>query len=201
MDFKNETAGNKTEREGFTREVARRVFAQELRDSNLSFKDGNDQYSPQYLITPTGARCNRVFIVGTLTEKENIGQEAEYWRARIIDPTGTFYIFAGQYQPEALQTLVQTNAPEFVAVVGKTSSFTSNEGNTLISIRPESIQVVDAATRENWVLDTARLTLERLKMLDSSDPDSTLAKQHYTTDIKKYKNMVITALQSLRSGK
>ncbi|MCK4929252.1 MAG: DNA-binding protein, partial [Methanosarcinales archaeon] len=83
----------------YSREVAHRVFAQEFRDSDLSFKDSNDQYSPQYLLTPTGAKVNRMFIVGTLTEKEDIGTDAEYWRARVVDPTGAFIIYAGQYQP------------------------------------------------------------------------------------------------------
>jgi RPA family protein len=68
---------------GFTREVAHRIFAAEFKEANLQVREGTDQYTPQYLITPTGAKVNRVFIVGTLTEKENIGAEAEFWRGRI----------------------------------------------------------------------------------------------------------------------
>jgi len=34
----------------FYREVARRVFAHELKDSNLASKDENDQYAPQYIL-------------------------------------------------------------------------------------------------------------------------------------------------------
>ena len=49
---------------GFFREAARRVFARELKDSNLTSKDESDQYAPQYLLTPTGAKVNRIFIVG-----------------------------------------------------------------------------------------------------------------------------------------
>jgi RPA family protein len=56
------------ENNGFVREVAHRLFAAEFRESNLQVKEGSDQYSPQYLIIPTGAKVNRVFIVGTLTE-------------------------------------------------------------------------------------------------------------------------------------
>ena len=86
---------------GFVREIAHRIFAAELKESNLQAKEGQDQYSPQYLITPTGAKANRVFIVGTLTEKEDIGTDSEFWRGRIVDPTGAFFVSAGQYQPEA----------------------------------------------------------------------------------------------------
>ena len=70
----------------FAREVARRVYAQELRDSDLSFRENEDQYAPLYLITPTGARCNRVLVVGTLTERDNLGDDVEYWRGRVADP-------------------------------------------------------------------------------------------------------------------
>jgi len=60
---------------GFSREVAKRIFAEELKSSNYSFRDGEDQhqYAPSYLLTPTGGKCNRVFTVGTLTEKDDIG--------------------------------------------------------------------------------------------------------------------------------
>jgi len=104
---------------GYVREVAHRVFAAELKESNLQSKEGQDQYSPQYLITPTGAKCNRIFIVGTLTETENVGTDSEFWRGRIVDPTGAFYVTAGQYQPEAAQVLAKTTPPEFIAVIGK----------------------------------------------------------------------------------
>ena len=45
---------------GFAREVARRVYAAELRDSDLTFRENEDQYAPLYLITTTGARCNPI---------------------------------------------------------------------------------------------------------------------------------------------
>src|SRR5674476_1114301 len=99
----------------FYREVARRVFAQELRDSDLTSKDESDQYAPQYILTPTGAKVNRIFIVGTLIEKEDIGTDSEYWRGRVSDPTGTFTIYAGQYHPEASQFLSNCELPVFVS--------------------------------------------------------------------------------------
>jgi len=74
---------------GFAREVARRVYSSELRDSDLTFRENEDQYAPLYLITPTGARCNRVLLVGTLTERDNLGDEVEYWRGRVAAPPGS----------------------------------------------------------------------------------------------------------------
>lgn len=183
---------------GYTREVARRLFAQEFRESNLTFKDGDDQYSPQYLFTPTGAKVNRLFIVGTLTEKEDIGSDSEYWRGRVSDPTGSFFIYAGQYQPEAAQVLAECDTPEFVAIIGKPSTYTTPEGDIRTSVRPESMYIVDGETRDLWVLDTAKATLERLKSLSESSPDALRAKEHYKTDTKHYASMVLKALRSLQ---
>ncbi|VVB93633.1 Uncharacterised protein [uncultured archaeon] len=184
---------------GFTREVAHRIFAAELKESNLQAKEGQDQYSPQYLITPTGAKCNRVFIVGTLTEKEDVGTDSEFWRGRIVDPTGAFFVTAGQYQPEAAQVLAKTTPPEFIAVIGKPTTFTTKEGNVLTSIRAESMHVVDAATRDRWVVDAAMHTAKRLEKLAGSEPAAMKAKEHYSTNVDAYKAMVAQALESVRA--
>ena len=185
---------------GYTREVSRRLFAKEFKESNLSFKDGEDQYAPQYLLTPTGARVNRMFIVGTLVEKEDIGTDSEYWRGRVIDPTGSFLIYAGQYQPEAAQVLAECDTPAFVAIVGKPSTYTTREGDILTSVRPESIYIVDGEVRDMWVVDTAKNTLSRLNALDEASPDAIKAKEHYNTDLKEYYSMVSDALRSLKES-
>ena len=183
---------------GFVREIAHRIFAAELKESNLQAKEGQDQYSPSYLITPTGAKANRVFIVGTLTEKEDIGTDSEFWRGRIVDPTGAFFVSAGQYQPEAAQVLARSAPPEFIAVIGKPTTFTTKEGNVLVSIRAESMYVVDGATRDRWVVETADLTTKRLSKLNGNEPDAVKAKEHYSTNVEQYKAMVAMALESMQ---
>lgn len=208
---------------GFSREVAKRIFAEELKSSNYSFRDGEDQhqYAPQYLLTPTGAKCNRVFVVGTLTEKDDIGGDTEYWRGRLVDPTGSILIYAGQYQPEAAQILAGMEAPSFVAVVGKPNLYQTDDGTVIISLRAESIQRVDEATRNQWIIDTARRTLERLQILKNARPvpefddfaaannvpaspstpeqDTNRALQHYHTDIEHFRQMLLRALSSLKA--
>jgi RPA family protein len=209
---------------GFSREVAKRIFAEELKSSNYSFRDGEDQhqYAPSYLLTPTGAKCNRVFVVGTLTEKDDIGGDTEYWRGRVVDPTGSILIYAGQYQPEAAQILANMEAPSFVAVVGKPNLYQTDDGNIIISLRAESIQRVDENTRNQWIIDTARRTLERLDALKNARPipvstdfatadsvpassssstpaqDTDRAMQHYHPDIEHFRQMVLRALSSLK---
>ena len=183
---------------GYVREVAHRIFAAELKESNLQSKEGTDQYSPQYLITPTGAKANRVFIVGTLVEKEDVGTDSEFWRGRIVDPTGAFFVSAGQYQPEAAQVLAKTTPPEFIAVIGKPVAYTTKEGNVLTSIRAESMQIVDAATRDRWVVETANLTAKRLAKLQGNEPDAVKAREHYATNVDAYKAMVAMAVESVK---
>jgi uncharacterized protein len=202
---------------GFTREVARRIFAEELRNSDLAFREGDDlnQYAPQYLLTPTGARCNRIFLVGTLTERDDIGGDTEYWRGRLIDPTGGILVYAGQYQPEAAQALANIQPPAFVAVVGKPNLFQTEDGNVIISVRAESVQKVDEATRNRWIIETAKRTYERLDSLSNITPaspefstadkpialspsmDAEKAIAHYKTDTRQYKQMVLRAVSSL----
>jgi RPA family protein len=184
---------------GFTREVAHRIFAAEFKEANMQVKEGQEQYSPQYLITPTGAKVNRVFIVGTLTEKEDVGTDAEFWRGRIVDPTGAFFVTAGQYQPEAAQVLARTSPPEFVAVIGKPSTYTTKEGNVLTSIRAESMHVVDADTRDRWVVDAAMHTTKRLEKLQGNEPNAAKAKEHYSTNVEAYKAMVAQVLESVKA--
>ena len=182
----------------YIREVAQRIFAQEFRESDLSFKDGDDVYSPHYLLTPTGAKVNRIFIVGTLIEKEDIGTDSEYWKGRVSDPTGSFFIYAGQYQPEAAQVLAECETPAFVAIVGKPSTYTTADGSVLTSVRPESIHIVDGETRDIWVADTAERTLDRISALDDEDSNVVKAKEHYGTDRAYYSSMVLDALRSLK---
>jgi RPA family protein len=201
------------------REVAWRVFAEELRASNLAFRENEDQYAPLYLLTPTGAKCNRVFLVGTLTEKDDIGGDTEYWRGRIVDPTGSILIYAGQYQPEAAQALANIEAPAFVSVVGKPKLYQTEDGNIIISVRVEAIHKADKAARDRWILDAARRTYERLQHLQGAKPlsasasggfstadktpaaapdvDASKALEHYRTDIAQYRKMVVRALTSL----
>jgi RPA family protein len=181
------------------REVAKRVFAKEFNASDLTFKESDDQLAPAYLLTPTGAKCNRVFIVGTLTEKENIGDDSEYWRARVTDPTGAFILYAGQYSPEASQALSDLEAPAFVAVIGKPRVYKTPDGETIVSVRPEAVLPVDPETRDQWVLDAMNATADRLLALkDGSDTNAAKAMEHYHTDIGEYKEMLLTAAKSLK---
>jgi RPA family protein len=181
-----------------TREVARRVFAAEYNDASYTFKESDDERAPLYLLLPTGERANRVFIVGTLTEKEDVGEDSEYWRGRIVDPTGTFFTYAGQYQPEAASALRELEPPAYVAVVGKPRTYETDDGTVNVSVRPESITTVDAATRDRWVAETAERTLDRIEAFDDEGNEyARMAREQYDLPVEEYRDAAVAALQSL----
>jgi RPA family protein len=143
------------------RETAHRAFAAEFDDVSVSYRESDEERAPNYVVLPTGARVNRAFAVGVLTEVEPVNDQVV--RARIADPTGVFVSYAGQYQPEALAFFERTDPPEFVAITGKARTFEPEDGDRVFSsLRPESVNAVDADTRDRWVVDAARATLRRV---------------------------------------
>jgi len=146
------------------REIAWRLFAGEYNDSNLEAGGGGGR-APTYVVTPLGARVNRLFVVGVLTDVENVGTDGQpMWRARISDPTGTFHVYAGQYQPEAAAKLAKIKPPAFAAVMGKARTYSPDQakGTVYTSIRPEMVKVVDENVRDYWILEACRSLKQRL---------------------------------------
>ena len=145
------------------REVARRVFAEEYNSSTLEHK-GEGEKPVSYIITPLGAKINRMLIVGVVTDIEDVGEEGKpRYRARITDPRGSFYVSAREYQPSAALALSKISPPAFAAVVGKSRAYTPETGVKYLSIRPERIREVDAEARDYWTLETAKSTLQRIE--------------------------------------
>ena len=213
-DFENNPDGRPQ------REVAQRVFAAEFNDAKHSYKESGDR-SPTFVVSPYGAKVNRLFAVGVLTSVEGVGQSGDRYRAQVVDPTGTFNVYAGQYEPEATAQLVDIRPPAVVAVVGKSRAYTTPEGATYVSVRPESIRTVEKADRDAWVLETARHSLQRLDAIkeavkmeaptqkaleDLGFPKDvaegvTKAIEHYgKADLQRYAAIVRDALESLAPG-
>ena len=149
----------------FIRQPALRLFAAELSESKqtiIEHVEGRD-FDSHCQLTPTGVRARRVLMMGALVEIDNVGTSVEYLRGRIVDPTGAFNIYAGQFQPEAFLSLSNLPVPCFVAVVGKTNAYRPDEETTIISIRLETIVEIEAKTRDYWVKETAAKTVERIE--------------------------------------
>ncbi|MEF8936919.1 DNA-binding protein [Halobacteriaceae bacterium SHR40] len=183
-----------------TREVAKRVFAREFNDATYTFKESDDDRAPVYVLLPTGESANRIFVVGTLTETQDVGEDSEYWQGRIVDPNGdTYFTYAGQYQPEAASMLRELEPPAYVAVVGKPRTYETDEGDVNVSIRPESITEVGEAVRDRWVVETAERTLDRIQTFEESEHDEyvQMARDEYDLPTENYRRAAVEALESL----
>jgi RPA family protein len=162
------------------RETAWRVFAGEFNDSTVEIK-GQGEMSPSYVVTPLGAKVNRVFIIGVLTDVEKISEEGELLRAHLSDPTGVFTLYSGQYQKDVTDTLSKIDVPAFVAVVGKARTYSPEEGTLYVSVRPEKIMEVSADIRDKWILETSKNTKDRIEaILEAMKMD-----QSNTQELKK----------------
>ena len=144
------------------RETAWRVFAGEYNDSTFEIK-GEGEMTPSYIVTPLGAKVNRVFIIGVLTDVENISEDGDLVRAHLSDPTGIFTMYSGSYQKEITDTLSKIEVPAFVAVIGKVRTYIPEDGTIFVSIRPEKILQVSSEVRDKWILETCKNTKDRIE--------------------------------------
>ncbi|MGZ4865173.1 MAG: hypothetical protein ACXV5H_03055 [Halobacteriota archaeon] len=146
-----------------TLEPAWRIFANEFNKSTLQLKEEGES-GPAYVISPTGAKINRMFVVGVLTEVENVRENVDLWRARVADPTGSFMLYAGKHQSEGAAFLANADVPQFVAVLGRARLYTRAD-TSVTSIWSNQISSTTETVRNNWVITTAERTLDRLEAL------------------------------------
>ncbi len=181
------------------RETAWRVFAGEYNDSTVEIKSEKEMM-PSYIVTPLGAKINRVFIIGVLTDVENVSEGGDFVRAHVSDPTGVFTLYSGSYQKEVTDALSKIDVPAFVAITGKVRTYTPEEGTLYVSVRPENVIEVGSETRDIWILETCKSTKQRieavfeaLKMNESNE--SELRKLGYSRDISEG---IVKAIQNYR---
>jgi hypothetical protein len=149
------------------RETAQRVFSKEFNASTVTMK-GDDEKSPLFLLTPLGARVNRLVVIGILSECLNRGGEGEQmWSARVMDPVGTFRIMAGRFQAQPAMVLSSIKTiPTYVSIIGKVRTYSPEEGVTYVSVRPEYVTLVDKDAYNYWVIETARETKKRIDAVE-----------------------------------
>ncbi len=191
----------------FKREPAIRIFAQELSRIEMQLEKKDDgkgnRFTPSYYLSPTGAKINRVFMCGALTEVDEIDtQNASFVKGRLVDPTGAVNIMAGQYQPEVAAILRQLSdkIPVFAAVVGKLNIYKPQDGGCYVSIRPEDLHVVTREIVDTWIGETAKCTVERIKTLKELNAAGKYTEEQkavisvYNPQIDELKRMVRIAI-------
>ena len=177
-----------------------RVFAREFAAARHTAESGD----ARYVVTPGGAWCRRIFIIGALTERRG---GSDIMQARIADPTDTFRVSADWRNPDAVETLGYIEPPAFVAVTGR-ATLVGSGPRAYAAVEVEAVNVVNSTVRDLWVQRTAAVTLDRLEgmraALEGRDGGRmATAIRLYgigEAEIQGMAGMVRTALGSLRSG-
>ena len=182
-------------------EGAVRVFAGEFNSSTLTVKKSDPDGIPR-VVTPGGAWCHFMYLIGALTE---ISENGETLLCRISDPTGVFEIVIPRLRSELFTIVKKIPVPSFVAITGMAQMY-QRKGLCMLSVRPESVQTVDRTLRDIWVLRTADMTLDRLENLAKAmrgqpvDPLSRTVMEHYQTTpetVQELIRMVESVLSSV----
>ncbi len=144
-------------------EGAARVFAGDFSDSTLSVQ-ANDGESAAWVVTPGAAWCRLVYLAGAITE---IADSGDMLRCRLADPTGAFNLVIGGKASALAEQVRAIPVPSFVTVTGRAQLYRRNDRVDL-TIRSDHVMVVDRAVRDQWTLETAEATLDRLGKLHAA---------------------------------
>jgi RPA family protein len=181
------------------RRPAQRVFARELTDATFEFKLSDDADAPQFVLLPTGAPAHRVLIAGALVETAPLGPN-DFHMGRVIDETtAAVRVVAGQYNEDALADLQALSPPEHVVALGRTDTYVSaKHDGRHVSVQLERIRAVDHPRRDEWTLDAALQTFERLDAFDTTTNGyAGLATEQYPDlSLATYRDAAVEALDS-----
>ena len=194
------------------REPALPVLAQELSRARETHVEDRE-YSPTYLISEMGSKLSRVLIGGVLTSVENRGSEDDpFYLARMVDPNGdTYYLRAGQYNPEGAAALSRIEAPSHVIAVGRVRSYSPDDSDAVfVSVQPENLRKVSEQEVSVWAVKACNSLMRRLKgaqaLADASEPELgarereglALAQEKYeTVSTESYAGLLYDCLKNL----
>lgn len=183
-------------------EGAARVLAGEFARSTLTIAD-KGQDAPEWVVTPGGAWCRRMYLAGALTE---VSSRGDLCCCRVADPTGVFDLTLGGRNGGLVQAIEEISIPSFVAVTGTARLFQKN-GVVSLTVRPEEVRVIDRAERDRILITTAEYTLRRLDAFANvlagtiQDERTNVVIDHYAItapDLLDLAAMVGEAVESIR---
>ncbi len=193
------------------REPSRWIFSRELKESTF-LEESQDERIRPYIITPLGTRVKRVLFNGNITSM-NVEEDAT--KAVISDPVGSFYVNVFNRDFSSAQKIVlDTHAVgDLVTVVGRVSSFRTDQGTLYFNVLPEYIFPTDENARSYWTLmaqSSAERKLVAIREAGKMEkPDAlSLMKLGYTEDeaecalrsIKHYPGFDLNALREAIVG-
>lgn len=180
------------------REEAVRAFVREINHATHTVRASDEAGPTASVLLPTGVTVRRVFVVGALAYTTEITEETTYRQGQIVNPTGILYIHAEEPQSEPARMLREIELPTYIAVVGAPRPTCRDNETEYVPLHPEHLMRVDEARRNWWVRETARRTLERIEIFDdAATEEAVLARNQYGTDIKPYRQAVVTARDAI----
>ncbi|MEM4161099.1 MAG: hypothetical protein QW531_03875, partial [Thermoplasmata archaeon] len=171
---------NRTVKKATRREVAYRVFSFELDETTVEERGGETESeegtgfsdpskAPNYVITPTGLRVNRILVVGKLLGPPKQIGDKEMWKFEVSDSLGTFYVLTPNFRSEIVnyvKNMDPDTLPKVVFLCGKIRTYKPDETRFYISIRPEVLCDSTMDMHHYWLIQAAKSLLRRIECLE-----------------------------------
>ncbi|MBE0517066.1 MAG: hypothetical protein IBX41_06720 [Methanophagales archaeon] len=157
-----------------------------------------------FLVTPTGAKCNRLFGVGEVREVEKRGK---IFRVTINDSTASLNIYTNKGIERG--RIINANEDEkgtFITFLGTVRLREGVGTGKRAIILAEEVRAAEERERNGWILNTAWRTIERIELLrskkqDSMHVDTAILKEaleHYAIDDDKLDALARTAINAVK---
>jgi RPA family protein len=177
--------------------VCRVFFAEFLQSDLFIEEDGVTS-----LITPTGARCQRLYAVGAVETVETRGNVV---RIQLNDTTASIPVFAPHDRYPAERVKEQAGVEQYLAVTGTVNARTGADGSKRALILAEALGFVEDHARASWLLTTAVRTMERIEQLrifsgesnSRSGLSSEHVREHYALDNEHLDALAGTAINAV----
>lgn len=184
----------------------RRVFFEEFLQSDFFMQEDG----MTFLVTPTGAKCYRLFGVGEVQEVEIRGNIA---RIKLNDSTATLNIYTNKaIHVEGVKKAKAGEEKTFLAFLGNVRVRAGAGAGKRNIILAEEVGTVDERVRADWVLNTAWRTMERVELIRSTISskkkqenvfsDKAILKEaleHYALDNDRLDALANTAINAVKS--
>jgi RPA family protein len=137
-----------------------RVFFEEFLQSDFFIQE--DEMT--FLVTPTCAKCYRLFGIGEVQEVEKRGNIA---RIKVDDSTATLNIYTNKaIHMEGVKKAKVWEEKSFLAFLGNVRvRVGAGKRNIILA---EEVGTVDERVRADWILNTAWRTMERIELIRST---------------------------------
>ncbi len=148
------------------RENAHWLFSRELKDST---KLEGEEKRP-YVITPLGTKVKRILFTGVITYKTS---DDRMVKMTVADYIGSFYLtsFKTGFSSEMAEEMDKFNVNDIVIVMGKVSSFKTDDGIFYFSINPELIKTIGEIERYFWGVRASYVAKRKLLAITEAMKD------------------------------